>query len=426
MVACSAVPGVGVQRSTDAGGTWSIVSAINDPFLTRTPRIELAIAGKPYVPGGTLVVYVAVTLGRDASVHRTEDDGATWQHMGYPATNELGLLGTQKVGLFPGDQASTHFSMAVDPSDPRRVYVGGDRQPHNIMPTASGTTDYSGRLLTALASPGPTMEWTPLVGVGAGGTSPHADSRFITFDAVGNLLEGDDGGIYRLTSPTQPSIRKWRSLNGDLRVNELYSAAWDSHNDNVIAGTQNVGSVEQITQSIDGTPAVWRDARLIGFFNVDVMTKEGDGGAVAVDARSKPGTAIRYTMGNNLQLFFRRDYAVPTPGVVPAWLTFGSENGLPNPFGGLHSADTVLMSGFRIVPFELNAELPNRLAIGGNALYESNDFGVSVTITDTPLRGTRIGALAFGGWDTSGTPKVGAVYHARGNEVSMRDDVGMN
>jgi len=32
-------------------------------------------------------------------------------------------------------------------------------------------------------------------------TSPHADSREMAIDADGNLVESDDGGIYKRTSP---------------------------------------------------------------------------------------------------------------------------------------------------------------------------------------------------------------------------------
>ena len=51
------------------------------------------------------------------------------------------------------------------------------------------------------------------------GSSPHADSREMVFDANGNLVEGDDGGIYRRTSPGS-SAGDWFSINGNLQVTE--------------------------------------------------------------------------------------------------------------------------------------------------------------------------------------------------------------
>jgi hypothetical protein len=32
-------------------------------------------------------------------------------------------------------------------------------------------------------------------------TAPHADSRKMIFDAAFNLIEGDDGGIFKRTNP---------------------------------------------------------------------------------------------------------------------------------------------------------------------------------------------------------------------------------
>jgi hypothetical protein len=426
-VVWAAIPQTGVFRSADAGATWTATSTIQDPFMASTNRVELAITRVPYTTGSPLVVYAAIASGSHAYVYRTEDVGASWIFMGSPTTQEAVNFGAV-AGLFPGQQSNTHFSLAVDPTHPRRVYIGGDRQPRvGLIATASGTKDWSGRLFTgyAVTPPGLT-DWQPLVGFNASNTSPHADSRFITFDALGNLLEGDDGGIYRLLYPAEEKLRLWQSLNGTLRPTELYSAAWDAHNNNVIAGTQDVGSIEQITQPVPGTLAQWRDARLIGFFSVDLVNQEGDGGTVAVDSRSKPGVGIRYTMGNHLGVFFRRDYAVPTPAVVPEWLRFVDANGPPGPFGGLHPADTVLQRGFTVIPFVLNTIMPERLVLGGNALYESLDFGFSVSVIDPPRQSQRIAALAYGGRTADGRNQPGAVYASRGNELSLRDEIGMN
>ena len=42
--------------------------------------------------------------------------------------------------------------------------------------------------------------WSSLTHVGSSNQSaPHADSRFITQDINGNLIETDDGGIYKRT-----------------------------------------------------------------------------------------------------------------------------------------------------------------------------------------------------------------------------------
>ena len=51
------------------------------------------------------------------------------------------------------------------------------------------------------------------MGTGANGTAPHADSRNMIFDPDGNLLQTDDGGVYRLVNPND-STRVWESAGG--------------------------------------------------------------------------------------------------------------------------------------------------------------------------------------------------------------------
>ena len=51
--------------------------------------------------------------------------------------------------------------------------------------------------------------WENVVCNGAQRTSPHADSRDMEFDANGNLLQANDGGIFRLVSPNSAGNRIW-------------------------------------------------------------------------------------------------------------------------------------------------------------------------------------------------------------------------
>ena len=49
----------------------------------------------------------------------------------------------------------------------------------------------------------------------------------MAFDANGNLLETNDGGIYRRSNP-QSSTGQWTSLIGNLQVSEMYDIAYDA------------------------------------------------------------------------------------------------------------------------------------------------------------------------------------------------------
>src|SRR5262249_6554956 len=111
----------------------------------------------------------------------------------------------------------------------------------------------------------------------ANGSAPHADSREMVFEANGNLLETDDGGVYRRTSP-QNNTGDWFSINGNLRSTELHDIAYDANSNIIIGGAQDTGTPEQnMTGNI-----TWRSVQT------------GDGGDVSVDDTSVAGQSTRF------------------------------------------------------------------------------------------------------------------------------------
>src|SRR5262249_35424325 len=121
----------------------------------------------------------------------------------------------------------------------------------------------------------------------ADGSSPHPDSRLMAFDARGDLLQSNDGGIARLVKPNRAATRHWVSASGNIGSAEFHSIALDSLSNIVFGGTQDNGTPMQIVPG--GT--TWNE-----FFG-------GDGGAVGVDDDqiAHPGTSLRYTSSQ----FFR-------------------------------------------------------------------------------------------------------------------------
>src|SRR5262249_50725820 len=135
----------------------------------------------------------------------------------------------------------------------------------------------------------PSKQWMPITHKNALATAPHGDSRVITF-ANGVMLEGDDGGIYRLNNPDQ-STRVWGSAQGNLANTEFNSIAYDSAKNVLIGGAQDVGVS---VQSLTGTPAypLWTDL------------SQADGGNVRVD-NSNPAAPVYYYSSQNLSGFRR-------------------------------------------------------------------------------------------------------------------------
>jgi len=93
--------------------------------------------------------------------------------------------------------------------------------------------------------------------------------------AGNDIIEVDDGGINRLSSP-RTLTRRWSSLDGNLRIAEFYSVAWDgkdAKNGRIFGGAQDVGVSIQATQD----NRTWDTA--LG----PASPVQGDGGIVQYD-----------------------------------------------------------------------------------------------------------------------------------------------
>jgi hypothetical protein len=386
----------GIYRSDDTGATWTRVStpAINALLISGTTgNLEMAV-------GQHNNVYAAIVNGgRLAAVFRSGDGGTTWTSMGVPLTSD-GTL----IGAHPGAQGNIHLSIVADPTDANIVYVGGDRQPllneagggPRRFPNSIGAANFTGRLFRGDATKPAGSQWVHLtnsstLGAAGGGTasnsSPHADSREMTFDARGDLIETDDGGIYKRTSP-RDNTGDWFSLNGDLQTTEIHNVAYDSLSNITFGGTQDTGLPYQF-QGV-----VW-----------DTLL-QGDGGDVAVDDFTIPGTSVRYSSNQNLGNFNRTFWD-------------SSNNFLSFAFPAL----TVLGGGANPVrhfytPIAVNGVDGNRLAISANnSLYESLDRGDTIVEAGPGIRpnGTGTDPVAYG---AGGNPN--ALYVGAADRVFIR------
>jgi hypothetical protein len=355
----------GVYKSTDTGATWSLVSdsTMNALFVDGVTVNSKIVVGKSApgdcapAPSGCQV-YVGIETGQLTGLFRSGNGASTWTALDLPTTTEgCGAV----FGINPGGQGGIHFSIAADPSNANLVYVGGDRQPANNekagcpgpqFPNSLGANNYTGRLFRVDASKMAGSQFThltnsnakgPVGGGTANNTAPHADSRQMAFDADGNLLEVDDGGIFRRTAPTN-NTGDWVSLNGNIQISEVHDAAYDHNSSIYFGGLQDNGAAAQIAAG----NKVWSDV------------VQGDGGNVGIDYLSSPGNSIRYLAFNDFNLFV-----------------------------GTYDANNVLQTNtFRApilhpqfyTPMLINGLNPARMLIGAaDAVYESMNGGATAT-----------------------------------------------
>jgi hypothetical protein len=358
----AALPAFGVYRSDNGGANWV---QINNGVVGPAQRIELSVSA-----AGTNPVYAAVINGGNlANVFRSPDQGATWNPIGAaPAIN-------------PGNQGGTHFGILAHNTNANQVIVGGDR---------AAASPFVANMFIGDAS---TNTWTSIV-PGFLGTAPHADTRDLAWDAAGNILHANDGGITVLLDPN--GLRVWASLNGDIRPTEFYSVALDTVSDTVFGGTQDTGSTEQ---SAAGS-TTWNE----------VASQNGDGGTA--DVLTLGGISVHLTMGNNLTDFVQRVFI----GGV-----FFAETAIP--LNGLVGAD-VGITGLVVNPYMVNNVDPSRLALGRSNLYESSDLGSN--LTQLGVGGaTGVSAIAYGG-RLNGANNADVIYAGVGGNLFLRTAAGPN
>jgi len=344
-----------VLRSDDGGATWNDVTAGIANLSSATGAIRLAV-------GPSNVVYAAIVNSNIlVGVVRSTNLGATWTAMDVPA-------------IHPGNQGNVNTSIAADPTNANLVYLGGDRI------TAS---PFTGNTVRGDASLAAGSQFAIIHGSGAGGTSPHADSRAMAFDANGNLLESDDGGIYRRSTPATTGT--WSSVIGNLAVTEVHDLDHDKVSNVIMIGTQDNGTH---MQQAAANPR-W------------TMINGGDGGDAAIDDDTLGiGGSYRYISSQNSGGFRRAQYSAA------------------NAFVGNLSLPAISDPQF-VTPLELNVTTPTRLLIGGtNTVYESTNITTaSPTFTSLGTPGANRNAMAYGAADNPDAAYVGknaAVFRRQG------------
>ncbi len=407
----------GIYRSADMGATWTKVSsAAMDAHVASgqsVSNIELAVGRSGEVYSAFLV------RGALAGLYRSPNGTTGWTQLDTPATNENGTnigisprrggkgagdtdndgnIDLPEANAIAGGQGSIHFSIVADPTNSNIVYVGGDRQPGPpdgaSFPNSIGASSYSGRLFrvnAAAASGSQAVTLTHLRGTSTiNNTAPHADSRDMAFDANGNIIEVDDGGVYRRNNPR--GLGDWVGLAGSMRSLEFHSLQYDATSNFVVGGTQDNGT--QFQTSAAGAMEV--------YFG-------GDGGVVAIDD-SSPTASTRYISFQFLGSFSR--VTVNAAGVDTAFAvaSFAVTGGAAAPVPQFYS------------PVEINSVQPTQLAFGmANGIYVSPDRGDTLQLIAGGPNNAQ--TIAFGGV-SGGVLNPDVLYVGSSQGVHVRTTAG--
>ncbi len=237
-------PRVGIPTGP-AAGNGRIALALYDNGVTNEMFVSIAqpdSATKPLVPGALKAMW------------RSTDGEGTFQDI----TSNSGLVD------YLGNQGSYDTNLAISPQNANYIYAGGQQTTEGEIESLDAGNTWRSIQLDSKQN------------------GPHSDEHAVAFDAAGNLIDGTDGGVFRLSSPTDPNKQAWSSLNTNLGLTTFTAIAVNPNNAGIAIG----GSQDNGVEVYSGTTS-WAES--IG----------GDGGMTRFDP-SNPN--IVYTEHFNLDL----------------------------------------------------------------------------------------------------------------------------
>jgi hypothetical protein len=313
----------GVYRSTNAlAATPTFTQTLSAGTLSVTARVELAVNKV----GSAVTVFAGIS-DSNGTVKRSLDGGVTWSGV---LANATGYCGTQCTYDMP---------IAVDPTNPNVLYIGGN---------ADGASSAILKKSTNATAATPTFTKIQ--------TGLHADSHSIEIypSNPNTVWFGNDGGVWRSSN----GGGFWTSLNTTgFNATQFQSLALHPSDPNyLIGGTQDNGTERQRP---DGT---W------------TRTDFGDGGFALIDQNATNTTTVRqyhtyFNQVNNLIAFSTSTSST----AFENWTLFGC-GGTAN---GISCTDTAVLF---YAPIALGPGNPNTLYFGTDRLYRSTNNGATMTV----------------------------------------------
>ena len=317
--------GNGIYRSTDGGQHWALLTG--GPHGGYTGRIALAVAPSAK-SSGKHVLYVATENVQTGGLLFFGSSGNA--DAGSPTFTDSTWETPDFLGGGNGaGQGWYDIALGVDPSNSAIIY-------------AAGVETYATGNKHVIVSTNGGSRWTDISTVGT--VTPHTDSHAITFDSVGRMLLGTDGGLFRY-DPAGPS---WTVLNSNLNTIQFYGIGLDPNSASVMIG----GSQDNGTE-VDNGNLVW------------IEVQPGDGGFSQISQTSDWRCyASHPTASFHSQFFWRSDDSCAD------W------NSETSGFLNLNSNFTM--------QFVVDPANGNHLALGMDRVYESTNEANKWVAISTP------------------------------------------
>ncbi len=380
----------GVYRSTDGGERWEQVLPADGQ--------DIGFAALAIAPSRPDVVYASVS-GIDEmakGLYASTEGGkpGSWTLRAKPGPGTIDWLGNCRELKDPYGQGGYDNVVAVDPTDPNRLWVGG---------VDLFRSDDGGATLT-IAS-----DWA----LDPNDNTPyaHADQHVIVFDprydgaANRTVYFGNDGGLYRtdddrvsLGTSTCGSVTgiSYRSMNRGYGISQFIGGSVSDNGDIVIGGTQDNG-----TYRLDspGT-ADWTPIR------------GGDGGNSAIDP------AGDWLMVSNYEFTFTRLVGAARTGQSilcnrwePSEECANATKGLCTWNGSKWTCDPSLF----YPPLERDPNDPRVMWTGGTRVWRTSDIGSNWAPVGSLPSGGVVSAIGLSASDADTVyvgSKGGVVYRS--------------
>lgn len=348
-------PANGVYKTTDQGESWAVAG--NFPLGSADPRM------------GRITLEVAPSLGRvvHAAIAGSNQMGAGLGLLRHVRSFDSGVTWANlpNVPNYMSNAGDYMNVLAIDPRDPNIIYASG---------------------LGIVASRDGGLTWSD-IGAGIDGQGPHVDHHAMAFDAAGRLLDGNDGGIWRLDNPL-PGERRWANLNTDLATLQFIGVALHPTDpDRAYGGLQDNGTVR------------FQDSLIWPHF------RDGDGGY----ARVTP---------DNPQIFFVT-FQYTTGGQFLARTDNGGGS-FQSRTDGISTSDPAKF----YQPYLIDPSQPTRLLLGTNRVYETTNRGNRWNPISRPLAdGWTVNAIIDAVAPAPGHPEI--TYASAGGRIFYTANYGL-